>query len=129
MSFDKPTLFGKAKRREDTSDLLAASVFEEFRRNEDGRFIAVEAIARLIQETQARWILLSYSSGGRATAEQLNEVMQNNGKLLTVLELDYKKNVMAGMKWTDEWGKRSRKTEPRIPFPSGKKRASHLKFA
>ena len=101
--FDKPTLFGKAKRREDTSDPLAASIFEEFRRNDDGHFIAVEAIAKLIRETQARWILLSYSSGGRATAQQLNEVMQDNGKLLAVLELDYKKNVMAGMKWTDEW--------------------------
>ena len=101
--FDKPTLFGKAKRREDTSDRLAASVFEEFRRNDDGRFIAVDAIERLIRETQARWILLSYSSGGRATAEQLNEVMQSNGKLLAVLELDYKKNVMAGMRWTHEW--------------------------
>ena len=101
--FDKPTLFGKAKRREDTSDLLAASVFEEFRCNDDGRFIAVEAIANLIRITQARWILLSYSSGGRATAQQLNEVMQSNGKLLAALELDYKKNVMAGMKWTNEW--------------------------
>ena len=101
--FDKPTLFGKAKRREDTSDPLAASVFEEFRRSSTGGFIAVEAIARLIQETQAHWILLSYSSGGRATAQQLNEVMQSNGKLLTALELDYKKNVMAGMSWTHEW--------------------------
>ena len=101
--FDKPALFGKAKRREDTSDRLAASVFEEFRCNSDGRFIAVEAIAKLIRETRARWILLSYSSGGRATAHQLNEVMQDNGKLLSVLELDYKKNVMAGMRWTHEW--------------------------
>lgn len=101
--FDKPTLFGKAKRRKDTSDPLAASIFEEFRHNDDGQFIAVQAIANLIQETQARWILLSYSSGGRATAQQLNEVMQNNGKLLDVLELDYKKNVMAGMRWTHEW--------------------------
>ena len=101
--FDKPALFGKAKRREDTSDPFAASVFEEFRRNEDGQFIAVQAIAKLIRETQARWILLSYSSGGRATAQQLNEVMQSNGKLLAVLELDYKRNVMAGMKWTHEW--------------------------
>ena len=101
--FDKPTLFGKAKRRKDTSDPLAASIFEEFRRNDDGQFIAVQAVAKLIRETQARWILLSYSSGGRATAQQLNEVMQSNGKLLTVLELDYKKNVMAGMRWTHEW--------------------------
>ena len=103
MLFDTPTLFGKAKRREDTSDPLAASVFEEFRTDTAGRFIAVEAIAKLIRETQARWILLSYSSGGRATAQQLNEVMQSNGKLLTALELDYKKNVMAGMSWTHEW--------------------------
>ena len=101
--FDKPTLFGKAKRRKDTSDPLAASIFEEFRRNDDGQFIAVQAVAKLVRETQARWILLSYSSGGRATAQQLNEVMQSNGKLLTVLELDYKKNVMAGMRWTHEW--------------------------
>ena len=101
--FDKPSLFGKAKRREDTSDLLAASVFEEFRTDTTGHFIAVEAIAKLIRETHARWVLLSYSSGGRATAAQLDEVMQNNGELLAALELDYKKNVMAGMKWTDEW--------------------------
>ncbi len=101
--FDKPTLFGKAKRREDSSDLLAASVFEEFRRDDDGHFIAVEAIANLIRETQARWILLSYSSGGRATAEQLNEVLSSNGKLLAVLEIGYKRNVMAGMRWTHKW--------------------------
>ena len=101
--FDKPALFGKAKRRKDTSDPFAASVFEEFRRNDDGQFIAVDAIARLIRETHARWILLSYSSGGRATAQQLNKVMQNNGELIATVELDYKKNVMAGMRWTDEW--------------------------
>ena len=102
--FDKPTLFGKAKRREDTSDQRAASVFEEFRRNQQtDRFIAVEAIEKLIQMTQARWILLSYSSGGRATAEELNAVMQKNGKLLAVIEMNYKRNVMAGMRWTLEW--------------------------
>ncbi len=101
--FDKPTLFGKAKRREDTSDQLSASVFEEFRRDTNGRFVAVKAIAELIRATQARWIILSYSSGGRATAEELNEVMQTNGKLLAVVERNYKRNVMAGMRWTLEW--------------------------
>ncbi len=101
--FDKPQLFGKAKRRKDTSDIVSASVFEEFRKNEEGRFIAVEAIERLIKATQARWVILSYSSGGRATADELNEVLRSNGTLLEVVELDYKKNVMAGMKWTNEW--------------------------
>jgi adenine-specific DNA-methyltransferase len=100
---DRPELFGKAKRRKDTSDVVAASVFEEFRRNDRGRFIAVEAIERLLQATRARWIILSYSSGGRATAEELFTVLENAGRVLDVIEVDYKKNVMAGMKWTQEW--------------------------
>ena len=101
--YDKPMLFGKARRRKDTSDKVSASVFEEFRRRKNGRSIVVEAIERLIKATKARWIVLSYSSGGRATADELNKVIRNNGQLLEVLELDYKKNVMAGMKWTNEW--------------------------
>lgn len=101
--FDKPDLFGKANRRKDTSDPVAASVFEEFRRHPDGRFVAVEAIDNLIKKTRARWIVLSYSSGGRATAADLHDVLCRNGTLLDVVEMDYKKNVMAGMKWTHTW--------------------------
>lgn len=101
--FDKPELFGKAKRRADTSDTLSASVFEDFRRNESGRFVAVEAIERLLQQTKARHIILSYSSGGRATADELNNVIRRSGKLLEVVAVDYKRNVMAGMRWTHEW--------------------------
>ena len=101
---DKPELFGKALRRKDTSDTLAASVFEEFRRNgRTGRFIVVEAIERLIRSTRARWIILSYSSEGRATAGELNEILQDNGSLVEAVEIDYKRNVMAGMKMTHDW--------------------------
>ncbi|HEX3250941.1 MAG TPA: DNA adenine methylase [Pyrinomonadaceae bacterium] len=101
--FDKPDLFGKANRRVDTSDTLSASVFEDFRRNESGRFLVVEAIERLLQQTKTRHIILSYSSGGRATAEELNDVIRSSGKLLEVVEVDYKRNVMGGMRWTHEW--------------------------
>lgn len=101
--FDNPELFGKANRRYDSSDKISASPFEEFRRNPDGRFIALEAIENLIRAAQAHWIILSYSSGGRATAEELNEVLRNHGTLMEVVQIDYKKNVMAGMTWTDEW--------------------------
>ncbi len=101
--FDRPKLFGKAKRREDSSDKISASVFEEFRRNRNGRFVAVQAIEDIIKATQARWIILSYSSGGRATADELNDVLCTNGDIIDVVELDYKKNVMSGMKWTNEW--------------------------
>lgn len=101
--FDRPPLFGKALRRADTKDVLSASVFEEFRKNEAGRFIAVEAIERLLRQTRCRHIILSYSSGGRATAGELNEVIRSAGKLIDVVEVDYKRNVMGGMRWTHEW--------------------------
>ena len=101
--FDKPLLFGKANRRADTSDTLSASVFEEFRKNGAGRLIVVEAIERLLQQTRAKYIILSYSSGGRATAAELNDVIRNSGKLVEVVEVDYKRNVMGGMRWTHEW--------------------------
>ena len=101
--FDRPPLFGKANRRADTSDVVSASVFEEYRKNEAGRFIVVEAIERLLRETKARHIILSYSSGGRATAEELNDVIRTAGKLIEVVEVDYKRNVMGGMRWTHEW--------------------------
>jgi adenine-specific DNA-methyltransferase len=100
---DKPPLFGKAKRREDTSDTVVNSEFEEFRKNNLGRFIALDAIERLLAATRARHIILSYSSGGRATAEQLNDVIASVGHVVEVLEIDYRKNVMAGMCWTNEW--------------------------
>ncbi len=101
---DSPELFGKAMRRKDTSDAIAGSEFEEFKKNpHSGRFLAVEAIERLIQSTTARWVILSYSSGGRATATEMNDILSVNGNVVDVIELDYKRNVMAEMKWTNEW--------------------------
>lgn len=101
---DSPELFGKSMRRVDTSDTVAGSVFEEFKKNPvSGRFLAVEAIERLIRFTAARWIILSYSSGGRATADEMNDILSSNGDVIDVVKLDYKRNVMAGMKWTNEW--------------------------
>ena len=80
--YDMPRLFGRARRREDTSDTIAGSVFEDFRKSKVGGFIAVEAIDRLLAVTPATWIILSYSSGGRATANELNEVISSNGRIL-----------------------------------------------
>jgi adenine-specific DNA-methyltransferase len=100
---DHPELFGRVNRRADTSDTIANSPFEDFRKGEDGRFIAVEAIRKLLTSTRSKHIILSYSSGGRATSAQLNEVIESCGRLLDVEEIDYKRNVMADMKWTNEW--------------------------
>jgi adenine-specific DNA-methyltransferase len=103
INHDKPVLFGKVNRREDTRDTVSASVFEEFRKDENDNFIAMQAIKKLIQATKSRYILLSYSSGGRATKEELYSILNDSGKLLKAVEIDYKKNVMGGMRWTNEW--------------------------
>ena len=100
---DKPVVFGKVNRREDSRDLVAGSVFEEFRKNNNGSFIAMEALRKLVKETKSRYILLSYSSGGRATKQELNDIINESGKLLKAVEIDYKKNVMGNMRWTNEW--------------------------
>ena len=101
--FDRPHLFGKAKRRQDSSDVLSSSVFEEFRKDSYGRYIAVQAIDRLLNLIQSPWIILSYSSNGRVAADELNDVIYSNGKLLKVIEIDYQKNVMSRMVWTKHW--------------------------
>jgi adenine-specific DNA-methyltransferase len=100
---DRPELFGKARRRSDSSDELAGSIFEEFRRAPDGRFIAVAAIEDLVLRLKTPHIILSYSSVGRATAEELHDVLSRHGNLLEALRIDHKRNVMAGMRWTNEW--------------------------
>lgn len=100
---DRPALFGKAARREDSRDGVAASVFEDFRRNSEGRHVAMCALERLVRETSARYVLLSYSSGGRATKAELLDALSANGKLLRVQEIGYRHNVMALMNWTRQW--------------------------
>lgn len=102
---DQPEIFGKVSRRKDSSDMQAASVFEEFRKDDDGSFLAVKAIEKLIGKVNARYVALSYSSGGRATAEQLNTALLKHGEIIKTVEINYKKNVMAGMTWTNEWTK------------------------
>lgn len=100
---DKPQLFGKAGRREDSRDECCSSLFEEYRKDVRGRYIAIDAIDQLIRDVQSDYVLLSYSSGGRATKQELMDSLSSNGTIETMHAIDYKKNVMAGMRWTNEW--------------------------
>jgi len=102
---DRPALFGKVKRRVDTSDEIASSVFEDFRKDSNGKFVVVNAISRLLRECRCHYIILSYSSEGRATTEQLRELLNESGKLIRCVSIGYQRNVMASMRWTNEWVK------------------------
>lgn len=100
---DRPKLVGVANRREDVSDLVSGSVFEEYRKNEDGRYIVIDALKKLIENTKAKYIVLSYNSNGRATFEAITEILKELNLPCSVIEMDYRKNVMATMAWTNEW--------------------------
>ena len=100
---DKPKLTGAASRREDVSDLVAASVFEEFRKNAEGRYVVIDALKKLIEKTKAKYIVLSYNNNGRATLDAITEILRELKMRCSILEMDYKKNVMATMVWTNEW--------------------------
>ena len=100
---DRPRLFGRANRRTDSNDKTAASIFEEFRKNKEGKFIALQALERLIKECPTRYILLSYSNGGRAEKTEICKVIEKQCKNAQVFSIDYAKNVMSGMRWTDQW--------------------------
>lgn len=103
---DQPELAGKANRRADCRDQTAGSVFEEFRKDKEGKFIALRAIERLIRKCPSPYILLSYSNGGRATKEEICEIIENQCQSVQVFAIDYKRNVMSGMRWTDHWVKK-----------------------
>ncbi|NNM51890.1 MAG: DNA methyltransferase [Pseudomonadales bacterium] len=100
---DKPAVFGKANRREDSRDLVDPSPFEDYRSDEQGHSLALQALTRLIHKTQARYILLSYSSGGRATWEELHDRLAEAGTIRNILALDHKRHVMSHMRWTEAW--------------------------
>ena len=102
---DKPKLAGKTNRRADCNDKTAGSIFEEFRKSSDGKFIVLQAIERLIKECPSQYILLSYSNGGRAGKEEICEVINTQCKKAQVFSIDYKRNIMSGMRWTYDWTK------------------------
>ena len=101
---DKPKLVGAANRREDVSDTISGSIFEEFRKNNKGQYIVIEAIEKLIKNTPAKYVVLSYNNNGRASFEAIKEILKDLKKKISVIEMDYKKNVMATItRTTNEW--------------------------
>jgi adenine-specific DNA-methyltransferase len=100
---DKPRVVGAANRREDSSDIVSGSVFEEFRKNEEGEFVVIDTLRKLIRKTKAKYIVLSYNNNGRATFDAILEILNDLKFQCSILEMDYKKNVMSTMAWTNEW--------------------------
>ena len=99
---DAPELFGVNGRREDSRDEFS-SAYEEYRKDIDGRYLSMIALDQLLLKISAKYVLVSYSSGGRATREQLIDVLCSNFTLIRFARFDYKRNVMSLMRSTSEW--------------------------
>lgn len=104
---DKPEIIGVANRRTDVGDRVAPSIFEDYRKNTDGQYVVIKAIEELIKRTRAKYIILSYNNNGRATYEAIINIFDKLKMKCSVIEMDYRKNVMATMTWTKEWLKNS----------------------
>ena len=113
---DQPEVYGQANRRVDSHDRLAGSVFEEFRKDEQGKFIALKALDKLITECSSPYILLSYSNGGRLTKKEICRIIENHCKTAQVFSIDYQRNVMSGMRWTYSWTKEKEETHKEFLF-------------
>lgn len=125
---DRPAVVGVANRRADASDSIVNSVFEDFRRGDSGKYIVVEAIEKLLRKTNATFILLSYSNGGRATLDEIKEIIRDLKFESLITEIDYSHNVMAQMKWTDEWTNGSEACKEYLFLLSKVKGGEHFQY-
>lgn len=95
---DKPPLFGKNARRLDSKDSYNKNPFENYHPN-----VAANALEKLLHITKAPYIMLSYSSSGRITKEQLIDILSSEGQILKSISCDFKHNNMANLTSTKEW--------------------------
>ena len=77
--------------------------FEEFRRGDSGRFIVTEAVEKLIEKTNSKFVLLSYGSTGKLTLDEIMDSIRQSGYEYRTTTREQTANVMASMTWTDEW--------------------------
>lgn len=100
---DKPQLFGKCNRRIDSKDTENWSIFEEYRQNENGIYYSDIALNNLIKQARCEFVMLSYNNNGRTNLECLMDIVSDNGEIVSVIDIEHKRNVMSNMKWTNEW--------------------------
>lgn len=100
---DKPPVFGKASRREDSRDSVSPSAFENYRDDPNGVPVFLKVIEDTVKFVNSRYVLLSYSSGGRVTRQDMVDMLSNCGSSVNVMEIDHSKNAMSYMSWTNQW--------------------------
>lgn len=95
---DNPMVFGKANRRIDSKD-ENCSIFESYKKDDNGIYQKYNAIDKLIKMANVDEILFSYSTEGFLSVENLLDIFNSHCKNVIVHEIDHKRNVMSSMTW------------------------------
>ena len=88
---DNPKVFGACNRRTDSRD-SNISVFEEFKKDKTtGEYITTLKIKELIKNTNAKYILFSYSNNGRTDKNSFIRILNSIKMNYKFFEFSYKK--------------------------------------
>lgn len=99
---DKPQTIWAINKRSDATVDKTYSIFEDYTKRGDF-FIPELAIFNLIEQTNSKYIILSYNTNWRAEIKKIIDFLQQNRFRYTLKTIGYKKNVMANMTWTWDW--------------------------
>lgn len=100
---DMPELFGKSLRPLDTKDNFYYNPFEDFRKTDEGEFIALNTIIDLINNLKCNKFILSYSFGNTIFDKDFIEKLGDLFKLQQIYSQEHKRNVMSYLKKTGEY--------------------------
>jgi adenine-specific DNA-methyltransferase len=114
---DHPETYGRANRRVDTSDRRMENDFEDFRINpRTGQFLTYEAISTVLDRLTCNALVLSYSTEGRIPVDSLAGLLETWGEIRHITAVDYRRNVMSAMRWTNEWAKDTSRRHQELVF-------------
>ena len=106
-------VFGAVSIAEKTQAIkLLQSVFESFKKdNKTGEYITSIKIPELLQNTNAKCVILSYSSSGRTNKKSLQKILNALNYNFLFYEFDYKKNIMHSLQSTNATDKSTSKNK------------------
>lgn len=100
---DEPNLAGRINKRSDANTTNTYSVFEDYRKTIEGKFLAQIAIESLIDNSLAKYILLSYNTNARVPIPYIISYLDEHEYDYRLHYIDYKMNVMSSMISSREW--------------------------
>ena len=111
---DRPELIGKIKKRIDANVENTFSTFEDYRKDENDKFLAQTAIESLFLNSKSKFVLFSYNTNSRVPVPNIIDFLTVNNFHFTLYSFEYRKNIMASMVSSEDWMSLKDKTNQEI---------------